>query len=143
MSYLLLTYSSQIKGYLRSGSARSLEAAIVAQKNFWQLMGIMVILYLVAVLLMVMFIVAGAGAAVFGMRQGMTEIEQFEEMESDPFDQSGMNAGGIDNGGLDDFGSGANLNGGGLPGTNDNGLGGSEVEAPGFDPAGGSFDLNP
>jgi hypothetical protein len=58
-SYYLLTYGGRIGEFLRSGSTRQLEDALVAQKSFWKLIGIVtavvLALYLVAIVLLLGF----------------------------------------------------------------------------------------
>jgi len=63
-SYHLFTYSGSIDRFLRSSAPGDLERAMMAQKSFWKLVGIVTaaILGLYLVLLMAMFAMGGLGA---------------------------------------------------------------------------------
>jgi hypothetical protein len=61
-AYYLFTYSQKIRAFLRGRSTRDLEVALVAQKSFWKLVGIVTAITLVLYLLaIVVFVVGMAG----------------------------------------------------------------------------------
>jgi hypothetical protein len=68
-SYYLWCYGKHIAALVRSGGMRQLQAAIVAQKSFWKLVGITtaVMLALYAVLI-VLAVALGAAGAIFMRR---------------------------------------------------------------------------
>jgi len=57
-SYYLFAYSQRIGDFLRNPQRPQLEAALVAQKSFWKLLGIVAAVYLVCVVLMIPLMVA-------------------------------------------------------------------------------------
>ena len=61
-SYYLLSYGRRIGDFLRSGRPESLEAAMLAQRTFWKVVGVVVALFVVLWVLMMIF---GAGMAMF------------------------------------------------------------------------------
>ena len=58
-AYFLLTYASQISKFLRSNQTRDLEQAIVAQKSFWKLSGIVTAVGMVLYFLLIIVMFAG------------------------------------------------------------------------------------
>ena len=66
LTYYLFCYGRRIDAYLRSDKPDDLEAALVAQKSFWKLAGIVTAVALAFYLLMivVMMVLIGQGAAV-------------------------------------------------------------------------------
>jgi len=59
VSYYLFTYASRIKSFVYSRSAFDLERAIVAQKSFWKLMGIFVVVGIVFYVLAIVAVIVG------------------------------------------------------------------------------------
>ena len=64
-SYFLLTYGLRLGNFLRSGAQRELEGALIAQKSFWKLVGIVTVVVLVLDLVVVAAVVALGGLATF------------------------------------------------------------------------------
>ena len=62
-AYHLLTYASAIGKFLRSSEARDLERALVAQKSFWRLVGIVTAVVIALYLLLAVFFLALVGLA--------------------------------------------------------------------------------
>ena len=64
LSYYLFSYGQRIYVYLRSNQPRDLESALVAQKSFWKLAGIVVMVTLVLYLLfgLLIFVLLGQAA---------------------------------------------------------------------------------
>lgn len=69
-AYHLLTYGLRIGGFLRGGSVRELESAMVAQKSFWKLVGMVTAIVLVLYLVLVMLMFAMGVFAAAALRSG-------------------------------------------------------------------------
>jgi len=67
-SYYLFTYSSKISAFMRGKSTADLENALVAQKSFWKLVGIVTAVCVVLNLLMIvgMMVMGGLAAVMVG-----------------------------------------------------------------------------
>jgi len=62
--YHLYTYAQQIRAYVRGGDVRDLEKAVVAQKSFWKLVGILTLVAMAAGIVLPPLMMAIIGAAV-------------------------------------------------------------------------------
>ncbi len=69
VAYYLMSYGLRIGDMLRSGAVQDLEAAMVAQKSFWKLIGIVTAVVLVLYLVMVMMMFALGGFASMALQR--------------------------------------------------------------------------
>jgi hypothetical protein len=70
-AYYLLSYGLKIGNFLRSSSVRELEGAMIAQKSFWKLIGIITAVVLALYVLVIILMVALGAFAASAIHSGM------------------------------------------------------------------------